>query len=429
MTIDIRDHADRVWRGELDDSITHTGMNGAGVVDVADGLGWQPGFGNAVAFRTDDGLVLFDTGNQYTAGQLHRNVREWCDAPLTTAFYSHGHIDHVMGMAPFDAEPGPRPQVVAHENVPARFDRYLLTHGYNTVINRRQFQAPELTWPTDYRYPDVTFRDGLTVTRGGLTFELFHAKGETDDAAVAWVPEHRLLLPGDLFIWLAPNCGNPQKAQRYPREWAHALRRMAALGAETMIPSHGLPVFGAERVHQALTETAEWLEGIVEQTLAMLNDGRRLDDVVHAVRPPARLADRVYLRARYDEPEFIVRNLWRLYGGWYDGDPAHLKPAPAADLARALADLAGGAARLADAARRAAGSGDLRVAAHLAELAVQADPQSTGLHEARAEVYAARAAAESSLMARGVYTWAADESRRAAGDETAARPTVPRLIG
>ncbi|MQY07776.1 alkyl sulfatase dimerization domain-containing protein [Actinomadura macrotermitis] len=427
--MDIKDYADRVWRGEQDDSIVHTGMGGAGVVDIADGLGWLPGFGNVVAFRAAGELILFDTGNPATAERAHAHLRAWSPDPLTTAFYSHGHIDHVMGLGPFDAEPGASVQVVAHEAVRDRFDRYRLTNGYNTVINRRQFQVPDLTWPSRYRQPDVTFRDGLTVTRGGLTFELFHAKGETDDAAVAYVPEHRLLLPGDLFIWLTPNCGNPQKAQRYPREWAHALRRMAALGAELMIPSHGAPVYGAERIHQALTETAEWLESIVEQTLAMLNDGARLDAIVQAVKPPAHLADRVYLQAKYDEPEFIVRNLWRLYGGWYDGNPAHLKPAPDAVLARAVADLAGGAAKVADAARRAVDAGDLRLAAHLAEMAVQADPQDGGLHEVRAEVYQARAAAEPSLMAKGVYTWSADESRRAAGVEAGGHTAPYRLLG
>ena len=34
-----------------------------------------------------------------------------------------------------------------------------------------------------------------------------------------------MLCTGDLFIWAAPNCGNPQKAQRFPWEWAVALRR------------------------------------------------------------------------------------------------------------------------------------------------------------------------------------------------------------
>ncbi len=86
-----------------------------------------------------------------------------------------------------------------------------------------------------------------------------------------------------------------------------------------------------------------------------------------------------------------MRNIWRLYGGWYDGDPSHLKPAPAAALAPELADLAGGAARLADRARELAAAGDLRLAGHLAELAAQAAPDDKGVHAARAEVFGARA--------------------------------------
>ena len=43
-----------------------------------------------------------------------------------------------------------------------------------------------------------------------------------------------MLLPGDLFIWVFPNAGNPQKVQRYPDDWAVALRKMAVLGLVTM---------------------------------------------------------------------------------------------------------------------------------------------------------------------------------------------------
>src|SRR6202044_4030363 len=64
--------------------------------------------------------------------------------------------------------------------------------------------------------------------------------------------------------------------------------------------------------------------------------------------PPAGLESRPYLRPVYDEPEFVVRNVWRLYGGWWDGNPASLKPAPESALAAELAALAGGAAALAD---------------------------------------------------------------------------------
>lgn len=409
----IFEYADRVWRGEMADSIVDNGMDGQGVQTIADGLGWWPGFGNVITFETEGELVLFDTSSPFSAGKLHEDVRAWSSAPLTTAFFSHGHIDHVFGVAPFE-QGSSRATVFAHEAVAERFSRYVLTNGYNAVINQRQFQAPNLRWPMDYRHPDVSYRDALTVRRGGLTFELFHAKGETDDATVGYVPEHKLLLPGDLFIWVTPNCGNPQKVQRYPREWVHALRRMAALDAEIMLPSHGAPIFGAARIRTALLETAQWLESLVTQTLDLLNAGARLDEIVHTVKPLSGLADRPYLRARYDEPEFVVRNLWRLYGGWYDGNPANLKPAPDAVLAAAVAGLAGGPAALADAALKALSEGDERLAGHLAEMAALAAPDDAGVHRVRAEVFAARARNEASLMSKGVFTWAAAESAKRA---------------
>lgn len=65
-----------------------------------------------------------------------------------------------------------------------------------------------------------------------------------------------MLCCGDLFIWASPNAGNPQKVQRYPREWAEALRRMATLGVEYLLPGHGMPVIGADRIRQALGDTA-----------------------------------------------------------------------------------------------------------------------------------------------------------------------------
>jgi alkyl sulfatase BDS1-like metallo-beta-lactamase superfamily hydrolase len=244
-----------------------------------------------------------------------------------------------------------------------------------------------------------------------MRFELHHGKGETDDHTWTWVPDRKVLCTGDLFIWASPNCGNPQKVQRYPREWAIALREMDTLGAELLLPGHGWPIAGAERVHQALTDTADLLDHLVDETLALMNQGARLDDIVHTVKAPADLLERPYLRPVYDEPEFVVRTVWRLYGGWYDGNPAHLKPAPDAALAAELAELAGGAGVLADRAAALAAEGDLRLAGHLAELAAQAAPDDAGVHRVRAQVFAQRAGDELSTMSKGVFSWAADESQ------------------
>ena len=301
------------------------------------------------------------------------------------------------------------PRVVAHEDVPARFDRYRLTAGYNAAINARQFRVPGLAWPTDYRYPDVTYRARLDLDVGGVRFELHHARGETDDHTWTWLPDRRILCSGDLFIWASPNAGNPQKVQRYPLDWARALRAMAGLGPELLLPGHGYPIRGAERVRRALGETAELLEALHDQTLEMMNAGARLDDIIHTVRAPAHLLARPYLQPIYDEPEFVVRNVWRLYGGWWDGNPAHLKPAPERALAVELAALAGGAARLAERAAALADQGELALACHLAELATRAEPEDAGIRATRAAVYRRRAERERSTMARGVFGAAADE--------------------
>ncbi|HEX8066804.1 MAG TPA: alkyl sulfatase dimerization domain-containing protein [Thermoleophilaceae bacterium] len=407
--------ADRLWRGEERIEDHHpVGFMGE-LTEVADRVAFLPGFANVTAFDTEAGLVLFDTGSFATAQFVHETMRGWSDSPLHTAVYTHGHVDHVFGVPLWEAEAAERgllpPRVVAHENVPRRFDRYKLTAGYNGAINSRQFQIEGIVWPTDYRYPDETYRESLAIEVGGERFELHHAKGETDDHTWTWVPGRRTLCCGDLFIWAVPNAGNPQKAQRYPRDWVEALRAMAELDAELLLPGHGLPVQGAVRVRAALEDSAALLESLVEQTLALMNEGAPLDRILHEVSAPVELLDRPYLHPIYDEPEFVVRNLWRLYGGWYDGNPARLKPAPDGMLAEELAALAGGGARLADRALELAEAGELRLAGHLAELAAQAAPELEAAQRARAEVNERRAAAEASTMARGVFAWAARESR------------------
>jgi alkyl sulfatase BDS1-like metallo-beta-lactamase superfamily hydrolase len=417
MAHELLDLADRLWRGEADIAEHHPVGYMGQLIELDERLAFWPSFGNVSAILTDEGLVLVDSGNFMLAQMAHETLRGWTDERLHTVIWSHGHVDHVFGVPLWDEEAGekgwPRPRVVAHEAMPARFARYAMTEGYNSVINTRQFQADEpIAFPTDFRQPDETYRDRLDLDIGGERFELHHARGETDDYTWTWIPGRKLLCCGDLFIWATPNAGNPQKVQRYPREWAAALREMAELGAETMLPGHGLPVIGADRVREALSDTAALLESIVEQTIALMNEGARLNEILHAVKAPDELISKPYLLPIYDEPEFIVHNIWRLYGGWYDGNPANLKPAPEAALAEEIATLAGGAERLAERARELADTGDLRLAGHLAELAALAAPELEAAHRARAEVFQRRADEAVSTMARGIFGSTANESRR-----------------
>ncbi len=428
MAQSILELAERLWNGEASTSEfhpVHTRFPEA--EELAPGILVYKGTAACNTIDTGDGLVMLDTGTQQEQQPLFAAVRGWRpETPLAAAVYSHHHVDHIFGTIPFEAEAAekrwPRPMVYAHAGVRGAFDRYRKTIGWNTSINARQFAFPaaRFRWPENYRYADIEYHDRITFRKGELTFELRHARGETDDATWTWVPERKLLAPGDLFIWAVPNAGNPQKVQRYCGEWAAALREMAALGPELMLPGHGLPIVGAARIQAALGDTAELLESLESQVLALMNTGAPLDRVLHEVTIPAHLLEKPYLRPVYDHPQFILRNIWRLYGGWYDGEPDNLLPAPRKQQATEWLALAGGLDRVVQRAAELRDAGDLRMASHLIEFAVIAQPASTEAHALRAAIYAARSQAALSSMEKNILNHAAAASaegkRDLAGD-------------
>ncbi|MDP1803787.1 MAG: MBL fold metallo-hydrolase, partial [Acidimicrobiales bacterium] len=246
--------------------------------EVADDLAMIESFSHVVLLRAAGGLVAFDTSGAHTGAACVESLRGWSGEPVSHLVYTHGHVDHVGGsgffVADAEARGHARPQVVAHEAVGDRFDRYRRTNGWNLAINQRQFGwlprsgnlgigGAATFLPTDVAEPDTTYRDTMAIDVGGTAIELHHARGETDDHTWAWLPEQRALCVGDFLIWNFPNAGNPQKVQRYPEEWARALRAMAAMEPELLLPAHGLPIGGKDRIAMVLDEVATALEVLV----------------------------------------------------------------------------------------------------------------------------------------------------------------------
>ena len=401
--------------------------------EVADGIAVVESFSHVVAFGTDDGLVLFDASLEALGGQVLKALRGWDDDPVHSLVYTHGHVDHVGGArAVIDEaiERGRRrPTVVGHEAVTDRFERYDRTNGYNAEINVRQFGrgaalgtldpdgrprffsdfvAPidDLPRPDEPRrrrprlraaprqgrdrrpHLDLGARAPSRLRRRPHPVGLPQRREPAEGPALS-----RTSGPGRYARWprCVPSCCCPPTA-------CPSAVRTGSNGCSTRPPACSSP----------------WST----QTLDLMNAGATLDTIVHSVRVPDTLLERPYLQPVYDEPEFVVRNIWRLYGGWYDGNPARLKPAPDVLVAAEVVRLAGGSKALAERALEVADGGsddELRLACQLVEWAAQADPVDGAVAQAAASVYRSRRVAERSLMSRGIYGAAAQRFESDAG--------------
>ena len=413
---EILELAEALWNGEKDTYSFHSfGFpRGMELIDRSNSqrTWFYKGFSNSIIRETEEGLFIVDPGAIFDVNEKFSAVEKVTLPRLHTAIFTHGHVDHVGArkyLVEAEKKGWPKPRLIGHENIIKRFDRYKETKSWNAHINLRQFAGRngEGIFPTDFYYPDVIYRDKLSVEVGGVSVQLNHARGETDDHTWVFFPDSSILCTGDLFIWAVPNTGNPQKVQRYAKEWADALRKMADLDPKILCPGHGVPIIGMVRVKEALKNTADLLESLHKQTIELMNLGSSLDTIIHTVRAPDELLKKPYLKPIYDEPEFIVRNIWRLYGGWYDGTPSHLKPAPEIEQAKEISNLAGGAKNLVMRGLKLLNAGNHRLACHLAEWAYLSSPDDNEVCEIAAKIFTARAKTETSTMAIGIFLSAA----------------------
>ncbi len=347
---------------------------------VAEGVFFVQGMSNAGWVITDEGVVVIDTTLRVSGPALLEEIRRTTDKPIRYIIYSHGHIDHVGGC---QALAGEDTVVVAHTLVVDRLRKYEAMAPYNARINALQFH---ISVPEDafrgFRYPDVTYHDRHSFSLGGRRFDLYHARGETDDATFVHIPDAGVVFAGDLLISVFPNVGNPFKVVRYEREWAEALEAILSLDPQVVCPGHGpAPYVGRGQIQEVLSHNAEALRFLHQEVVRRLNEGQPLDQMVAQIRLPAHLEKSPHLRQLYSRLEFAVINIWRRYSGWYDGDPADLIPQPRQELATILRSLVGDDGKFMAHAEALLAQGRPLLALALLQVLLRAAPH---LREARA---------------------------------------------
>ena len=350
---------------------------------------------NAAFFETEDGVVVTDTGMAGAGPVLLEHIREVTDKPITDIIITHGHVDHFTGLWALK-EAYPDAFVIGHEKIVDRLARYGELRG--SIAKYMSQPYAELPDGIDaLPLPDVTLADidqWLALDEGNhdnieQDFKIVPHRGETDDQAYVWIPDRKILVAADYYQGFLPNLGNGKRVQRYGTEWIAALREMADLGAEIMMPMHGTPIFGVDEVRSALTAHADALEHIETEVKAGLNAGLRKDEVVASITWPDRFANDPRLDTYYVSPQDVGKMFIKQWTGWWDDQPAHWTPATLEAQSRQIVAMAGGMDAFLDEARAVATS-DIVMASHLSDWAFFAEPDNKAAQDFAIEIYKKR---------------------------------------
>jgi alkyl sulfatase BDS1-like metallo-beta-lactamase superfamily hydrolase len=343
---------------------------------------------NAAFFVTDAGVVLVDTGMGPAGPAVLEAIRSVTDQPIHTVIYTHGHVDHAYGTWAL-LQAGERPEIIAHENLEARFNRYIRLRGslaryMSQPLEQLPSSAADLVWPTRY------FSDRLELEIGGESFVLQHHKGETDDQLYVWVPQRRTLASADYYQGFLPNAGNGKRVQRYVEEWSAAMKEMAALEPAVLLPAHGEPLTDTAVIRENFLVLAEAFDHIVRHTIDGLNAGKRKDEIFASVALPEHLSKHPTLKVQYVTANDISRMLIKQYTGWWDDVPSQWTPASLEDQGNMIIELAGGNLPAITRYARTLIKQDIRLASHLADWLFYARPDNTDVQQLVFDVYRAR---------------------------------------
>ncbi len=366
------------WRNENGSPIPHVIFGGGDFAAIGS-------MGTTGVVRTDEGLVIFDLPIREQGLKAFKRVRDFSDKPVKYIIYSHGHFDHCFGYKPFIEECKEKgwdfPEVIAHENLIPRFEKYEMLDEYHDWINSMQFSSIVKKSGVNAHKnlkPTILMRDQYRFTLGQYTFELFHDKGETDDSIWLWIPERKVIFAGDLVQISYPNVGNPYKVQRYPKHWALAMERMLEKNPNYLVLGHGRPILEKEKVIDILSITAEAMHFVHDEVVKRLNQGKWFEEIYHEMLDiyPEKFENHPYLKPLYGCYRFAIHATYRLYHGWYDtGNPTNLFPSRSSEIAKELLKIASQEKYL-EHAKQLHGEGKLQLAIHILDVIINAGQES-----------------------------------------------------
>ncbi|PJZ49756.1 alkyl sulfatase dimerization domain-containing protein [Leptospira saintgironsiae] len=401
------------------------------IYEVTPGIYSAVGYGiaNSILIIGKDGLIIVDTMDDRKAGEeVFSEFRKISSLPVKAIVYTHSHPDHIFGSGAFAKDSNP--EIYAHESLRSNVER--LASETAPIISQRSarmfgnfLKAEELINAgigpflgyteesrADYIPPTKTFKDRLSINVAGVSLELIHAPGETDDQIYVLVPGKKTILTGDNFYKAFPNLYTIRGTWfRNLKNWYRSLDIIREIGPEFLVPSHGRPLAGVKIIYETVTDYRDAIQFVHDQSLRGMNGGLNPEDLVEYVKLPSHLAKSPYLQEIYGKVSWSVRSSFNGNLGWFSGDPADLHPLTKEKSAELIANLAGGADSLLKFSKEYYAKGKYQEALQLTGHILRLDPKNKEAIEIRISSLDRLGEKEENANARHYYLTEALEVR------------------
>lgn len=353
------------------DELVKQGEGAQDAVDLGDGIFMSRNIANSYLVTTPDGDLLINTGTDFEAAEIKARFSRVSPGPLRVITFTQGHPDHVSGWSQFN-EGGVETIAQANHRDVREYWRHLHPFYVRRIMTLwGAFMDVESVAATLPPEPVLTgtFIDTHAFDLGGRRFELHSTPGgETTDALVVWLPEHRTAFIGNLmgpFFGHVPNLYTLRGDKiRSAMTFIRSLDRVIELRPETLVNGHD--VFrGADQILATMTKVRDATAYLRDRTIDGMNSGADLWTLMRDVTLPPELA----LPQVHGKVAWIVRAIWEEHVGWFRYESTtELYDVPPSSVWPDIVDLIGGTGPLTERAAAHAKAGRPLQALHLTDV-------------------------------------------------------------